>query len=185
MRLWYGTKDPKGLHMVRLIYDTAPLCVFLTRSCRHFTPTWFAVNMGTGAISVLFHNYPYANNSTPMKMFAYIFFFLNLALFLVFNIMTAARYIMFPGIWTTMIRHPMQSLYIGCYPMGAATLINIGVDLIYREYNFGGRKFLYFLWACWWVDVVISLVCAFTAVHIMYVIAIRRCAATHLTHCSQ
>ncbi|KAJ3525696.1 hypothetical protein NM688_g8366 [Phlebia brevispora] len=128
---------------------------------RHFTPAWFAVIMGTGAISILFHNYPYADNSTPMKMFTYIFFFLNLALLVVFNVLTLARYIIFPDIWGIMIRHPVQSLYIGCYPMGAATLINIGVGLIYEEYSFGGRGFLYFLWACWWVDVILSFICAF------------------------
>ena len=31
---------------------------------------------------------------------------------------------MTPQIWSMMIRHPAQSLFIGCFPMGAATLIN-------------------------------------------------------------
>ena len=125
--------------------------------------------MGTGAVSILFHNYPYANDSITMKVFTYIFFFLNLAFFLIFNVLTAARYIIFPDIWSIMIRHPVQSLYIGCYPMGAATLINIGVGLLYEQYDFGGRAFLYFLWGCWWIDVIISFVCAFAVVHIMCV----------------
>lgn len=122
--------------------------------------------MGTGAISILFHNYPYLNDSITFKIFTYIFFFLNLALFLLFNFMTIARYTIFPDIWSIMIRHPVQSLFIGCYPMGFATLINIGVGLIYED-GFGGRGFLYFLWACWWVDVVISFLCAFAIVHVM------------------
>ena len=123
--------------------------------------------MGTGAISILFHNYPYLANSMTFKIFTYIFFFLNLALFLIFNIMTLARYTIFPDIWSIMIRHPVQSLYIGCYPMGATTLINVAVGLIYEQFNFGGRGFIYFLWGCWWVVVVLSFLCAFAVVHVM------------------
>lgn len=66
-----------------------------------------------------------------------------------------------------MIRHPVQSLYIGTYPMGAATLINVAVGLIYEQYGFGHKAFLYFLWAMWWLDVVLSFLCAFLLVHIM------------------
>lgn len=124
--------------------------------------------MGTGAISILFHNYPYADDSTTMKVFTYIFFFLNLVLFITFNVLTAIRYIIFPDILTVMIRHPVQSLYVGCYPMGATTLVSVGVGLIYEQYNFGGRPFLYFLWACWWAIIVLSFISAFAVVHIMY-----------------
>ena len=123
--------------------------------------------MGTGAISILFHNFPYLNNTITFKIFTYIFFFLNLFLFVVFNVMTVARYTIFPDIWGIMLRHPVQSLFIGCYPMGFATLINIGVGLIYEQEGYGGRGFLYFLWACWWFDVIISFLCAFAVVHLM------------------
>lgn len=97
---------------------------------RHFTPAWFAVTMGTGAISILFHNYPYDNQSMPFKTFTYIFFFLNLTLFITFSVLTITRYTLFPDVWGIMLRHPIQSLYLGCYPMGATTLINIAVGLI-------------------------------------------------------
>lgn len=30
-------------------------------------------------------------------------------------------------VWSMMITHPAQSLFIGCFPMGAATLINAGL----------------------------------------------------------
>ncbi len=101
-----------------------------------------------------------------MVVFTYIFFFLNLALFIIFNALTAARYILFPDIWSIMLRHPTQSLYLGTYPMGAATLISVAVGLIY-EGGFGGRAFLYTLWALWWLDVALSLLCTFVIVHIM------------------
>ena len=122
--------------------------------------------IGTGSISILFHAFPYANDSKTMVVFTYIFFFLNLALFILFNALTAARYILFPDIWSIMLHHPTQSLFLGTYPMGATTLINIAVGLIY-EGGFGGQAFLYSMWAFWWLDVALSVLCTFAIVHVM------------------
>ncbi|KAH9931134.1 voltage-dependent anion channel [Epithele typhae] len=139
----------------------------LKQCARHFTPAWFAAIMGTGAISILFHSFPYGQGSQALQIFTYIFFFLNLALFIIFNAFSIARYIIFPDVWSLMINHPAQSLFLGTYPMGAATLINVAVGLIYEDYGFGGKPFLYALWAFWWLDVIISLFCAFVVVHVM------------------
>lgn len=122
---------------------------------------------GTGGIGILFQNYPYATGSAPMKAFTFVFFFLNLALFVTFNVMTIARYAMFPDIWNVMLRHPILSLYLGCYPMGITTLINLAVGLPYLQYHFGGERFIYTLWAIWWFDVALSFVTAFAVVHVM------------------
>ncbi|KAI8972220.1 voltage-dependent anion channel [Trametes punicea] len=134
---------------------------------RHFTPAWFAAIMGTGSISILFNNSPYTKDSTAIVVLTYIFFFLNLALFIIFNALTIARYVIFPDIWPLMIHHPVQSLFIGTYPMGAATLLNIAVGFFYEKYGFGGKGFLYTMWGLWWLDVILSIGCAFELVHIM------------------
>ncbi|EKM54271.1 uncharacterized protein PHACADRAFT_174783 [Phanerochaete carnosa HHB-10118-sp] len=134
---------------------------------RHFTPAWFTVIMGTGSVSILWHNYPYLNDSATFKIFTLIFFFLNLSLFMIFTALTIARYILFPDIWGIMIRHPVQSLYVGGYPMGATTLINIAVGEINQQYGLGGKGFLYTVWAFWWADVVLSFICAFAIIHVM------------------
>lgn len=150
---------------------------------RHFTPAWFAVTMGeskytylcvvltifvgTGSIAILFHNFPYAGDSPVMRGFALGFFFFNLVLFLLFSVITAARYIFFPGIWFHMIRHPVQSLYIGTFPMGATTLINVASSDIFQTYGFGGKPFIYTVWACWWINVAISMACCFGMMHVM------------------
>lgn len=123
--------------------------------------------LGTGSISILFLNSPYARDSTAIQVLTHVFFFLNLALFIIFNIITAARYIIFPDIWSTMMNHPIQSLYTGTYPMGGATLISVAVGQIYQRDGFGGIGFLYAMWGFWWLDVAISLACAFEVVHIM------------------
>jgi tellurite resistance protein TehA-like permease len=122
----------------------------------------------TGSISLLFQNFPYTTGSRTFKIFTLIFFFLNLALFILFTIITAARYILFPKIWSLMIRHSVQGLYIGCFPMGATTLINVSVRTIYQDYGFGGKSFLYAMWGLWWVDAAISCLCVWGMAQIMY-----------------
>ena len=107
-------------------------------------------------ISILWHNFPYATDSTTMKIFTFIFFFLNLALFVLFMFSSIARYVLFPYKWFLVIKQPSQSLYLGCFPMGATTLITIAVVQIEQQYGFGGRRFLYALWAFWWLDVALS-----------------------------
>ncbi|KAI0661331.1 voltage-dependent anion channel-domain-containing protein [Cubamyces menziesii] len=134
---------------------------------RHFTPAWFAAIMGTGSISILFNNSPYARDSPVVEALVYIFFFLNLVLFVIFNALTIARYIMFPDIWSMMIHHPIQSLFVGAYPMGLSTLLNIAVGFLYQRKGFGGQGFLYAMWGVWWFDVALSVACAFELVHIM------------------
>lgn len=134
---------------------------------RNFTPAWFAVIMGTGAISLLFQGFPYAAGSRTFKILTLIFFFLNLFLFILFTAITTARYILFPKIWSLMIRHPVQGLYTGCFPMGAATLINVSVHTLYQDYGFGGKRFLYALWGLWWIDVAISGLCVWGMAQIM------------------
>ena len=51
--------------------------------------------------------------------------------------------------------------------MGATTLINVAIKLINHEYNIGGRPFAYAIWAVWWLDVVISVICCWGMVHVM------------------
>ncbi|KAJ4002023.1 voltage-dependent anion channel [Lentinula boryana] len=134
---------------------------------RNFTPAWFAAIMGTGSISLLFHAFPYGNETQTFIIFTLIFFFLNLTLFILFCAITITRYIMFPDIWGLMIRHPAQSLFTGTFPMGACTLLSIAVSLISEKYRFGGKAFLYAMWGLWWLDVAISIICCWGMVHIM------------------
>lgn len=89
------------------------------RIVRNFTPSWFAVNMGTGIVSILLHSLPY---TTPwLPYLSYVFFAFNVCLFLVFTAVTAARYLLYPEIWTAMLNHPGQSLFLGTFPMGLAS----------------------------------------------------------------
>jgi tellurite resistance protein TehA-like permease len=92
---------------------------------RNFTPSWFSVNMGTGIVSILLHNLPY--NGVWLYWISVAIFCCNVALFALFTVVTVMRYVLWPEIWMKMIRHPTQSLFIGTFPMGLATIINMVV----------------------------------------------------------
>ncbi|KAI0696721.1 voltage-dependent anion channel [Cytidiella melzeri] len=138
---------------------------------RHFTWAWHAVIMGTGVVSALLHLFPYNNGCLALKIIALIFFLLNLALFVFVCTMTVARYSLFPEIWGMMIVHPAQSLFIGCFPMGAATLINAGLN-VHQDWSSGGTAgngFLWALWGFWWLDSAVSYAIAFGMMYAMMI----------------
>ncbi|KAG5637040.1 hypothetical protein H0H81_006035 [Sphagnurus paluster] len=127
---------------------------------RNFTPAWFTVIMGTGVISSLAARFHFGAGSFTLEVISLIFFFLNLILFVVFCGITIARYWLFPEMWKKMLSHPAQSLFVGAFPMGAATLINSALTAN-QQWSFSGTGFLYALWAFWWLDMLISFTCAF------------------------
>ncbi|WPH02542.1 Hypothetical protein R9X50_00540700 [Acrodontium crateriforme] len=119
---------------------------------RNFTPSWFAVNMGTGITSILLHNLPY--NGRWLQYISYVLFALNVLLFLSFLSISIVRYTLWPKIWTLMIRHPAQSLFLGTFPMGLATIINMIVFVCVPAW--GGNTWK-LAWGLWWIDAVISV----------------------------
>ncbi|KAF8210974.1 voltage-dependent anion channel [Mycena galopus ATCC 62051] len=123
---------------------------------RHFTWSWHTVVMGTGGIAGLISRFHFGQNSEAIKLLTLLFFFLNLFCFTAICTATVARYWIFPELWDAMLQQPTQSLFIGTFPMGAATLINTALT-IHQTYSFSGSGFLYALWVFWWLDCVISL----------------------------
>ncbi|KAF8161072.1 voltage-dependent anion channel [Crassisporium funariophilum] len=134
---------------------------------RKASPALFAITMGTGSVSNLFYGFPYGNGSKPMLTLSLIVFFLNLAFYGLFTVLVALKYTLYSGKWSRLIQDPVTSLYIACFPMGATTLFNVAVDVINVKYNVGGKGFLYFVWALWWSNVVISFLCCWLLVHVM------------------
>ncbi|KAG0649381.1 Sulfite efflux pump SSU1 [Hyphodiscus hymeniophilus] len=119
---------------------------------RNFTPSWFSVTMGTGIVSILLHNLPY--NGVWLYWISVIMFALNVVLFGIFLLISILRYAIYPQIWFAMIRHPAQSLFLGTFPMGLATIINMIVFVCVPAW---GPWTVYLAWALWWLDAVISL----------------------------
>ncbi|KAI6781309.1 uncharacterized protein J7T54_004082 [Emericellopsis cladophorae] len=126
------------------------------RIVRNFTPSWFAVNMGTGITSILLHNLPY--NARPVQYVSYGIFGLNVVLFLTFLGISLTRYIVYPKIWTAMIKHPAQSLFLGTFPMGLATIVNMIACVCVPAW---GGQWWRVAWGLWWIDAAISVACCF------------------------
>lgn len=130
----------------------------------HFTPAWFSINMGTGIVSILLYNLPY--NGPWLRYVAVSVFALNAALFSAFVAASATRYAAFPGIFLDMLRHPTQSLFLGTFPMGFATICNMFVYVCVRAW---GSWAMNLAWAMWWLDAAVSVViCMFLPFAIMY-----------------
>ena len=135
---------------------------------------WFSVNMGTGILSILLHNLPYSG--IWLYWIPVLIFCTNVLLFLVFLFVSVLRYTMWPDIWLAMIKHPAQSLFMGTFPMGLATIINMIVFVCVPAF---GEPFAQLAWALWWFDAVVS--CA-TCFYLPFVMSVQaqpiRCRAS-------
>ena len=66
--------------------------------------------MGTGIVSILLFNLPY--NVRWVYWLSVVIYCLNMVLFITFTVISILRYTMFEGIWSAMLRHPVQSMFL-------------------------------------------------------------------------
>ena len=102
-----------------------------------------------------------------MQGIAFFFLMLNVVFFVLLTLCSIVPYTINPRIRSTKLHHPVQSLYLGCYPMGFATIIIAAVGIVYDYFGYGGSAFLYALWGLWWMDVAVSIVTCFGQLHVM------------------
>ncbi|KAM0435111.1 hypothetical protein ACHAPT_003200 [Fusarium lateritium] len=121
-----------------------------------FTPSWFTVTMGTGITSILLHNLPY--NGRWLYWISVVIFCLNVVLFLSFLCISVVRYTVFRGLWTETLRNPAQAVFLGTFPMGLSTIINMIVFVCVPAW---GDKAAVFAWALWWIDISLAVACNF------------------------
>jgi len=67
-----------------------------------------------------------------------------------------------------MLFNPGESLFLGGFAIGTATLIDAAL-IVNQTYQFGGSAFTWILWGFWWFDLVISYTTAFGMIYIMFV----------------
>lgn len=65
-----------------------------------------------------------------------------------------------------MIRHPKQSLFLGTFPMGLATIVNMVVFVCVPAW---GPWTITFAWALWWFDAVIAVTICLSLPFILFV----------------
>lgn len=119
--------------------------------------------MGTGIVSILLNTLPY--NGSWLYYLSLAAFALNVLFFAVILAITLLRYILYPEIFRVMITHPVQSLFLGTFPMGLATIINMFCLVCVPSW---GHKAAYFIWSIWIFDVVVSVLVAIGIPFILY-----------------
>ena len=103
--------------------------------------------MGTGVVSTLFFAIPF--HSAATYYLAIVFFMLNLVLFGAAAAVSLVRYLAYPEIWHVMVHDPKNSLFLGCVPMGFATLVEM---LVFVAVPAWGGPWPYVAWALWIAD---------------------------------
>ena len=77
----------------------------------NFTPSWFSVTMGTGIVSILLFDLPY--NARWIYWLSVVVYCFNIALFVTFTGISVLRYSIYKGLFLAMLKHPVQSLFLG------------------------------------------------------------------------
>ncbi|KAK9235297.1 voltage-dependent anion channel [Lipomyces kononenkoae] len=126
----------------------------------HFSPAWFGMVMGTGISGAILANYPFG--AAWLRDIGIAFWACATGLLILFCIMTILRHILFPETFMQVLLHPTESLYLGCAPMGLSSVIADTIVI------FGNRA----VWPCyvlWWIDLALSLACAWLIVFLGFV----------------
>lgn len=127
---------------------------YFTFRVKNFSPAWFSAIMGIGVSSAILYSFPFPHQG--LKYAGMAVWGINILLFILFTTMFVLRFIMYPEQLKRMLLHPGQSTFLGCFPMGYSTIINV-LHLIVVDWDLkGGWQVCY---ALWWFDVIISLAC--------------------------
>ena len=112
----------------------------------------FSITMGTGVVAILLHQMPY--NSSWTNYPCYIVFGLNVLIFVSALLISILRYTLWPELWLAMINHPTHSLFLGCFPMGLGTIVNLIVLVCVPAW---GPWAATMAWALWWIDAALAV----------------------------
>jgi len=84
---------------------------------RNFTPNWFTVTMGTGALALTLNQFPLP--LPGLRAVAMALWLANIALFALFSLLYGARWVLFPREAALIFRHPVMSMFFWRDPDGA------------------------------------------------------------------
>ncbi|EJM38800.1 tellurite resistance protein-like permease [Pseudomonas sp. GM33] len=130
---------------------------------RQFTPNWFAATMGTGVLALALAQLPVA--MPALHAFAEALWLFNIALFLLFTALYAARWLLFFDEARRIFGHSTVSMFFGTIPMGLATIIN--GFLVFGLPRWGDGV-IHLAEVLWWLDVAMSLACGVLIPYMMF-----------------
>ncbi|MBW4046453.1 MAG: TDT family transporter [Proteobacteria bacterium] len=117
---------------------------------RQFTPNWFTLNMGTGIVFTLLAQFPL---DFPGRMLlVHVLFWADAAIFIFFFTLFTTRWIFFRHYALPLLRHPVQSMFLGALPMALIPLIN-GLATMFPQWPWAPQAAV----QLWWLDVALSL----------------------------
>jgi C4-dicarboxylate transporter/malic acid transport protein len=127
---------------------------------REFTPNWFSVTMGTGALALALNQIP-----VPVPGIYDLtggLWLLDILLFALCAVIYAARWILFFDEARRIVLHSILSMFLGAIPMGLATIIN-GLVIFG-----GGKPAVSIAHGLWWLDVIMSVTCGLLVPFLMF-----------------
>ncbi|MFA7495977.1 MAG: TDT family transporter [Acidithiobacillus sp.] len=128
---------------------------------RHFTPNWFAANMGTGILALMLAEFPYGD--WGQKLLAQGLWSINVFFFALFTVLFISRALFYLQSFRRLFHHPVQSLFIGAIPMGFATIVN-GMVIIWPV----TESRVEIMIMMWWVDVALALISVLLVPYFMF-----------------
>lgn len=105
----------------------------------------FVTVQGTGIVNTLLFDLPWKSTHAAFRGIGAGFLVFDMLLFVVFAIITVARYILYPRIFLVMIQHETHSLFLGTIPMGLVTIIS-GIARTGEEYGLATLDASIVLW---------------------------------------
>ncbi len=130
---------------------------------RRFTPNWFTITMGTGVVALALNQIPV---DIPGRVpLAHALWLANIVLFMVFAVMYAARWVLYRHEARRIFDHPVMCMFFGAVPMALATLIN--GFLVFGTSHWGDLA-VGIASVLWWLDVALSLGCAWLVPYLMF-----------------
>jgi tellurite resistance protein TehA-like permease len=112
--------------------------------------------MGTGITAILLHDLPYS--AQWLHWISIAVFILNVVLFVVFLVVSLARYLIWPGTWTAMLYSSEQNLFLGAIPMSLGTIVSMICYVCVDAWGTSGQYLAIILWV---IEVALSIACAF------------------------
>ncbi|GEO81049.1 TDT family transporter [Pararhodospirillum oryzae] len=139
-----------------------PLAGRLRHMIREFTPNWFAVTMGTGVLGLILPQFPLPVPGLHALGFGV--WLVDVALFVLFSVLYAARWILYPAEALRTFSHPVASMFFGTIPMGLATVTN---GLMMFGIPLWGAPAVALAHALWWVDAGLAVACGLVIPYLM------------------
>lgn len=129
---------------------------------RQFTPNWFTVTMGTGILSVTLAGMAW---DVPGRLaVAEGLWLAGGALWGLFAALFLGRLLCFPETVGPLLRHPVQSMFLGAIPMGLAPVVS-GLPLFGPRWV--GEAAVPLAQVLWWADAVLAVGVALLVPYVM------------------